>query len=232
MILVCRTPYYNMSVILPAPVHDYLAGLAQLPHPELEVIRHEGAAQGLPIVDPQSGALLHALVAATGAARILEIGTAIGYSALWMATALPPGGMLITLERDRGRAEAARAHFAAAGVADRVTVMIGDAAHYLHKIAGPFDLIFQDGDKASYTPLLDRLVQLLRGGGLLLTDNILWSGEVVPGFVDPPRRAAADTAAIAGYNRALAADARLFTTFLPIGDGVSLSVKRSDPTQS
>lgn len=219
-------------MILPTPVRDYLATLARLPHPELAVIHREGVAAGVPIVDPQSGALLHALVKASGATRVLEIGTAVGYSGLWMATALRTDGMLITLERDRTRAETARAHFEAAGVANRVTVMIGDASQYLHKIAGPFDLIFQDADKAAYGPLLDRLVSLLRPGGMLVTDNVLWSGEVVPGFVDPPQRAAADTAAIAAYNQQLASDARLFTTFLPVGDGLALSVKQQDPTHS
>jgi predicted O-methyltransferase YrrM len=213
-------------VILPTPVRDYLATLARLPHPELAVIHREGVAAGVPIVDPQSGALLHALVKTSGATRVLEIGTAVGYSGLWMATALRTDGMLITLERDRTRAETARAHFEAAGVANRVTVMIGDASQYLHKIAGPFDLIFQDADKAAYGPLLDRLVSLLRPGGMLVTDNVLWSGEVVPGFVDPPQRTAADTAAIAAYNQQLASDARLFTTFLAVGDGLALSVKQ------
>jgi predicted O-methyltransferase YrrM len=219
-------PYYNRVVIVPTPVQDYLATLAQLPHPELEAIHREGVAEGVPIVDRQSGALLHALVRASRATRVLEVGTALGYSGLWMATALPADGLLITLERDRSRAERARAHFEAAGVGSRVTVMIGDASQYLHKIAGPFDLVFQDADKAAYGALLDRLVALLRPGGLLVTDNVLWSGEVVPGFVDPPRRAAADTAAIAAYNQQLAGDARLFTTFLPVGDGVALSVKQ------
>ena len=214
-----------MSVLLPAPVQAYLATLVRLPHPELEVIQQEGVGQGIPIVDPLSGALLHALVKTSKATRVLEIGTAIGYSTLWMATALPADGTIITLERDRARAEIARGHFAAAGVGARVTVMIGDALQYLHKIAGPFDVVFQDGDKASYSPLLDRLVQLLRPGGVLVTDNVLWSGEVVPGFVDPPRRSPADTAAIGAYNQRLAADARLYTTFLPVGDGVAFSVK-------
>jgi predicted O-methyltransferase YrrM len=219
-------------VILPAPVHDYVSGFARLPHAELDAIREEGIGQGIPIVDPQSGALLHALVRASRAQRVLEIGTAIGYSSLWMATALPAEGMLITLERDRARAETARRHFTAAGVADRVTVIVGDATQYLHKVAGPFDLIFQDGDKASYAPLLDRLVAILRPGGVLVTDNVLWSGEVIPGYVNPPRRGAADTAAIAAYNQTLADDTRLFTTFLPIGDGIALSVKLQDTTHS
>jgi predicted O-methyltransferase YrrM len=213
-------------VILPAPVQEYLATLTRVPHPQLDAVRVSGDAQGLPIVDARTGALLHALVRLTGARRALEIGTAIGYSSLWMATALPADGTLITLERDRARATEARRHFDAAGLGERITVMIGDASQYLHKIAGPFDLIFQDGDKASYSPLLDRLIALLRPSGLLVTDNVLWSGEVIPGFVEPPQRRAADTAAIAAYNQKLAADERLYTTFVPVGDGVALSVKQ------
>jgi predicted O-methyltransferase YrrM len=136
-------------VITPPPVVNYLASLRRLPHPQLDVIAAE--ASGIPIVDPQTGALLHALVRTKPAARVLEIGTAIGYSGLWMASALPPDGMLITLERDAARAETARRHFALAGVSRQVTVMIGDATRYLHKLSGPFDLVFQDGDKAFYT---------------------------------------------------------------------------------
>jgi predicted O-methyltransferase YrrM len=214
-----------MSHITPRPVADYLGALHRLPHPVLERIATDGHAMHLPIVDAATGALLHALVHATGARRVLEIGTAIGYSTLWMATALPAGGALISLERDATRAEAARRFAADAGVDDRVNVMVGEAARVLHKIAGPFDLIFQDGDKAQYLPMLDRLVALLGPRGILVTDNILWDGEVVPGYVATPSRRPEDTAAIAEYSRALAADPRLFTTFLPVGDGVAVSTR-------
>lgn len=211
-------------MIVAPPILDYLDSLRRAPHPYLDVIAAESA--GIPIVDPQTGALLHALVRTKPAARVLEIGTAVGYSGLWMATALPAGGMLITLERDPARAETARRHFEAAGVSRQVTVMIGDATRYLHKLAGPFDLVFQDGDKALYTPLLDRLVALLAPGGMLVTDNVLWSGEVIPGFADPPTRSREDARAIAAYNGGLGADDRLFTVILPVGDGVALSIKR------
>lgn len=219
-----------MSALTPSAVAAYLAGLGRLPHPVLERIRAAGLAQGVPIVDPLTGALLHMLTRVSGATRVLEIGTAIGYSTVWMATALPAPGLLVTLERDPARAAAARAYMREAGVDDRVNVMIGDAARYLYKLAGPFDLIFQDGDKTSYGPLLDTLVGLLRPGGLLVTDNVLWSGEVVPGFVADPREDAADTAAIAAYNERLAADSRLATTWLTVGDGVALSVKNLEGT--
>ena len=216
-----------MSHLTPAPVARYLAALRPDPHPYLATIAADGHAQGLPIVDPDAGALLHACVRLTGATRVLEIGTAVGYSALWMAAALPPGGLLITLERDAARAAAARAHFAAAGVGPMVTVMAGDATRYLHKIAGPFDVIFQDGDKQQYGPMLDRLVGLLRPGGVLATDNMLWDGEVIDGYVAAPRHDAESTAAIRTYTRQLQDDPRLYTTILPVGDGVALSVKRA-----
>ena len=213
--------------LTPPAVAAYLASLSAAPHPVLARILDEGRANGIPVVDPLTGALLHALVRATAATRVLEIGTAIGYSTVWMAAALPSTGLLVTLERDPVRATTARAYLAEAGVDDRVTVVVGDADRYLHKLAGPFDLVFQDGDKAGYEPMLDRLVTLLRPGGVLVTDNVLWDGEVVPGFVTPPRRKPEDTAAIAAYNARVAADPRLTVSWLPVGDGIAIAVKKA-----
>jgi predicted O-methyltransferase YrrM len=214
-----------MPPLTPEPVLGYLAGLRRDPHERLAAIEREGRAEGLPLVYPDTAALLHALARSCGARRILEIGTAIGYSSLWLATALPADGMMITMEYDPARAARARDHFAAAGYGDRISVIVGDAARFLHKVSGPFDLIFQDSDKKLYEPMLDRLVDLLRPGGLLVVDNVLWNGEVIPGYVETPEKNAADTEAIAAFNRRLAADPRLYTTFLQVGDGVSLSVR-------
>ncbi|MCC7035235.1 MAG: class I SAM-dependent methyltransferase [Acidobacteria bacterium] len=212
------------SLVTPAVV-AYLAGLSRLPHPQLDVVAREGRAEGLPLVMPETGALLHALVRLTRARRVLEIGTAIGYSALWMATALPDDGQLLSLERDPARAARARAHAKAAGHEARVNVMAGDAARFLHKIAGPFDLIFQDGDKPGYLPMLDRLAAFLPPGGVLVTDNVLWSGSVVPGMAPLEDRDPADVAAIAAYNEHLVHDDRFYTVWLPVGDGVAVSTK-------
>jgi len=96
----------------------------------------------------------------------------------------------------------------------------------LAKVSGPFDLIFQDGDKNLYTPLLDRLVALLRPGGLLVTDNVLWDGEVVPGFKPKPERDAEYTRAIAEYNERLNAHPQLMTAIIPLRDGVAIAAKR------
>lgn len=214
-----------MGNITPQAVADYLSQLRRDPHERLAHIDREGRAEGLPLVYPDTGALLHTLARASGARRILEIGTCIGYSTLWMATALPADGVVITMEYDAARAARARDHFAAAGLADRVSVIVGDATRFLHKVAGPFDLIFQDSDKQLYEPMLDRLVDLLRPGGLLVADNVLWNGEVIPGYVAETKYSEEDTAALVRFSQRVAADARLYTSFLQVGDGVSVSVK-------
>jgi caffeoyl-CoA O-methyltransferase len=151
--------------------------------------------------------LLDVLIRAIRARRVLEIGTGTGASGLEIAAALPPDGRLITIERDAAAAMEARAAFADAGCEHRVSVMIGDAARYLHKIAGPFELILQDGDPSQYDTLHERLVTLVAPGGLLVTRNLTASGD---------------------YNKLLAGDARLITAFLESAKGLALSVKRLD----
>jgi predicted O-methyltransferase YrrM len=214
-----------MSGIVPEPVERYLANLNRMPDAVLQDIARAGEERDLPLVDAEVGALLRTLATAVGASRVLEIGTAIGYSGIWLAGALPPGGMLLTMELNPDRAREARDNFARAGVADRANVIVGNADRMLSKVSGPFDVIFQDGDKRLYTPMLDRLVGLLRPRGLLVTDNVLWSGEVVPGYVARPRHNPDDTQAIAEYNERLLGDPRLMTSIVPLRDGVAISVK-------
>jgi predicted O-methyltransferase YrrM len=214
-----------MGLIVPDAIERYLASLNRGGDRVLDEIARANQSRGLPLVDAEVGALLRVLATAINASRILEIGTAIGYSGIWLAGALPPGGMLITMEMNDERAKEARENFARAGLADRVSVVVGDAQLKLAKVAGPFDLIFQDGDKQLYSPLLDRLVALLRPRGLLVTDNVLWDGEVAPGFVETPKRDAAETRAIADYNARVAAHPALATSIVPLRDGLSISVK-------
>jgi predicted O-methyltransferase YrrM len=216
-----------MGQIVPDAVERYLAGLNRAGDAVLDAIARDGAQQQLPLVDAEVGALLRVLALASGATRILEIGTAIGYSGIWLAGALPAGGMLFTMEKDPDRARTARANFERAGVADRIGVIVGDAQVTIAKVAGPFDLIFQDGSKPLYNTLLDKLVALLRPGGLLVTDNVLWDGEVVPGFVPQAQRDSSDTKAIAEYNERLNAHPDLITATVPLRDGVAISVKRA-----
>src|SRR6266542_6460876 len=189
-----------MGQIVPEAVERYLEGLNHLADPVLRDIERDGREKQLPLIDAEVGALLRVLATAVRAARILEIGTAIGYSGIWLAGALPADGMLVTMVKDPERARIARENFERSGFASRVNVMIGDAERSLAKLGGPFDVIFQDGDKHQYGPMLDRLIELLRPGGLLLTDNVLWNGEVVPGFGGPSSRQVDARDAIAAYN--------------------------------
>jgi predicted O-methyltransferase YrrM len=156
--------------------------------------------------------LLETLALAGGARRVLEIGTGEGEATLALAGMLPADGMMITMEIDAATAGRARERLAAAGHGDRVSVMVGDAARFLHKISGPFDLIFQDGNQQQYDQMLDRLVGLLRPGGLLVVNRL-------------PGGNTGD--ALMAFRQRLAADSRLHTSFLAVGDGVSVSVKRA-----
>jgi predicted O-methyltransferase YrrM len=216
-----------MGQIVPDAVEHYLSALNHQRDGILDEIARVGAAEGLPLVDAEVGALLRVLATSIRAQRILEVGTAIGYSTIWLAGALPSGGMLFTIEKDAGRASRARENIARAHLSDRVTVIVGDAQLMLAKLSGPFDLVFQDGDKRLYVPLLGRLIDLLRPEGLLVTDNVLWDGEVVPGFVAAPLRNIEETKAIADYNERLNEHPHLLTATVPLRDGVSISVKRS-----
>jgi len=215
-----------MGAIVPDAIEQYLARLNHAADPVLQDIAEKGAARELPLVDAEVGALLRVLAVSIGAAKILEIGTAVGYSGIWLAGALPADGMLMTLEIDPDRAREARENFARAGLTDRTSVIVGDAERMIAKVAGPFDLVFQDGAKHLYSPLLDRIVSLLRPGGLLVTDNVLWGGKVVSGFA-PVSADDDNTRAIAEYNDRLATHPQLLTATVPLRDGVSISVKRS-----
>jgi len=215
-----------MGAIVPDAIEQYLARLNHAVDPVLQDIAEQGAARELPLVDAEVGALLRVLAVSIGAAKILEIGTAVGYSGIWLAGALPADGMLMTLEIDPDRAREARENFARAGLTDRTSVIVGDAERMIAKVAGPFDLVFQDGAKHLYSPLLDRIVSLLRPGGLLVTDNVLWGGKVVSGFA-PVSADDDNTRAIAEYNDRLATHPQLLTATVPLRDGVSISVKRS-----
>src|SRR5882762_4593356 len=124
-----------MGQIVPDTVERYLSGLNHASDPILDEIARTGEAQHLPLVDAEVGALLRVLATAVGARRILEIGTAIGYSGIWLAGALPPDGSLFTLELDQDRAREARENFTRAGLADRINVIVGDAKLMLAKVA-------------------------------------------------------------------------------------------------
>lgn len=209
----------NWAAIEPR-LAEYIDALAERGGDALRAVEDAGLRDGWPIVGAAEGSFLHILARAIGARRILELGTAIGYSGTWFARALPAEGQLITVEADPETAKTAEANLAATGSKDRVTVLVGPAQEILPDIEGPFDLVFVDIHKEGYPEVLDPCIRKLRVGGLLVTDNVLWSGKVA----DPKDRSK-DTAAIRTYNERLAKDPRMLAAILPLRDGVSVAIK-------
>ncbi len=200
----------------------YLDGL--LPDRDAVLTRLEAEAreENIPIVGPRVGGILQMLSSLVGARRILELGTAVGYSAIWLARGMGEGGKLTSVEARESMAERATLNLDEAGLGDLVEVRVGQALALLPKMDGPHDLVFNDIDKESYPQVIPHAKRLLRTGGLLVTDNVLWSGRVA----DPSDRDSW-TEAIRTYNRTLAEDEDMETVILPVRDGVSISVKRS-----
>jgi len=162
-------------------VDRYFAELLVPNDPALEGALASSEAAGLPPiqVSPLQGKFLWLLAKVCGARSILEIGTLGGYSALWLARALPPGGRLVTLEVDPKHAEVALGNLARAGLADRVEIKVGRAVDTLPRLQGPFDLIFIDADKAGYPDYLRLSLGLSRPGTVIVADNVVRRGEVI-----------------------------------------------------
>ncbi len=201
-------------------VADYVDTLAFRGDAALQEVERQGEAEGWPIVGAAEGSFLHILAKALSARRILELGTAIGYSGTWFARALPEDGRLVTVEADPETAQIAQRNFEKTGVAARVTVLVGQAQDVIKELKGPFDLVFVDINKDGYPEILPPSIERLRVGGLLVTDNVLWHGDVARKAVRTR-----ETQAIRAYNEALAKDPWMVTSILPIRDGVSVALK-------
>lgn len=200
-------------------IDDYIDRLATRGDPALREVERQGLEEGWPIVAAAEGSLLHILARSIGAKRILELGTAIGYSGTWLARALADGGELVTVEHDPETAVIARRNFEKTGVAAKVKILVGGAQTILADLKGPFDFIFNDIDKEGYPVVLEPCIERLRVGGLLVTDNVLWRGDVAR------TDRSAETAAIRTYNERMAKDSRMITAIVPLRDGVSIALK-------
>ncbi len=213
------------GVITTEAVQSYLSQIRPEPDPVLAEMEAHGARDGIPIVDPQAGQLLHVLASARGARRIVEVGTAIGVSTLYMARALPSDGELVSFDIDPERQGAARTYLDRAGVGDRVELRLQDAREGLSELEGPFDMAFIDGVKAQYPDYCELIVGLLGPRAVLAVDNVLMSGTVAEGRSDghwTDEQIAGQRAFIAK----LLADERLRSTVTPVGDGVLVAVIR------
>jgi len=211
-------------IVTPA-VQQYLDATRPAPDPLLAEMQAHGARERIPILDAQSGALLHVLARAIGARRIVEVGTAIGVSTLHLARALPPDGELVSFEIDPERRLAAQAYLERDDLHARVDLRLQDARAGLAELSGPFDLAFLDGVKAEYEDYLDLVVPLLRPGGLVAVDNVLMAGTVAENRSDG--HWTEEQIAIArAFNARLLSHPQLDATITPVGDGIALAARR------
>lgn len=215
------------SINLDDQLYDYYRRVAFRDDPLLAALRDYTATlpEANMQVSPEQGAFLGMMVALTGAASVIEVGTFTGYSALCMARALPAQGRLLALDTSDEWTAVARDYWQRAGVAERIELRLGDARASLQQMldaggAGGTDLMFVDADKESYPDYLELGLALLRQGGLLMFDNVLWNGTVA----DPDHREAS-TVAIRTLNETLARDPRVEICMLPLSDGLTLARK-------
>lgn len=218
----------SRSVRSSAQLFDYIAAVSLREPEPLRRLRAETERQPLAQmrIDPEQGQFMALLARILGARRCLEIGTFTGYSALWVALALPPDGQLITCDINEETTAVARRHWQAAGVAERIDLRLGPALGTLDALigagrSGTFDFAFIDADKESYDAYYERVLGLLRPGGLVLVDNVLWGGSVA----DPKIRDRTTTA-LRAFNRKLHEDARIDLCLLAMGDGLTVARKR------
>lgn len=220
------------TIYLDDRLHDYLTTVSVRESDALRALREETAL--LPMaqmqISPEQGQFMALLVRLTGARRCLEVGTFTGYSAMACAEALPADGQLIALDVSEEWTRIARRHWQAAGLGDRIELRLGPADHAMHRMldagqAGTFDQVFVDADKPSYRVYCDLALALLRPGGLLLVDNVLWDGRVAD-----PEIADEDTLAIRSLNEYLSRHPDINISLVPIGDGLTLARKR-EPDQ-
>lgn len=217
---------YDLDAIVAPYITSYIREKTTHNNPMLLGLEEYARENKVPIAEPETARLLSVITKLIKPKRILEVGCAIGYSSAIMSQGLAPNGEIITIEYDAKTAEIARNNIKKAGLSDKITVVEGDAKDYLSYIDEDesFDIVFLDGPKAHYLFMLDDAVRLLKKGGLLISDNILFKGMTADDdhFV---RRKVTIINRLREYIDALMAHPQLETSILSQGDGVTLSVK-------
>jgi predicted O-methyltransferase YrrM len=201
----------------------YLARLHTQPSPLLLELEELGIGAGIPIVDRATGRLLSTLVHCMQANRILEIGTAYGYSTLWMALAMPPAGKIWTIDPDRERTKIAAQYFERAGVSEKIDITNQPALEILETLSHRnLDIVFLDANKEQYPEYLELCVPMLKRSGLMIVDNLLWSGKAAA----PEKPSdSADTRGIRQFNDLFLHHPLLDATIVPLGDGVGIGAR-------
>jgi predicted O-methyltransferase YrrM len=202
---------------------SYLTRFHHEPPPLLLELEQQGLKEGIPIVDRASGRLLSTLVHAMMANRVLEIGTAYGYSTLWMALALPPAGHIWTIDPDVERTDVARGYFERAGVGDKIDIINQPALEVLEMWSQRnLDIIFIDALKTEYADYLERAIPMLKRSGLVIIDNLLWGGRAA---AEPSPKDTAETKAIREFNKIFLTHPQLDATIVPVGDGIGIGAR-------
>jgi predicted O-methyltransferase YrrM len=219
----------NRSIGLSDTLYGYLLSVS-LREPEvLRRLRAQTAQDSMARMQiaPEQGQFMALLVQLMGAKRLLEVGVYTGYSSLWCALALPDDGRIVACDVSEQWTSVARRYWEEAGVSDKIDLRLAPAKETLDDLlasgqAGTFDFIFIDADKQGYADYYERALQLLRPGGLIAVDNVLWSGRVAD-----PAVADRDTKALRSFNERLLRDERITLSLLPIADGLTLALKRA-----
>jgi caffeoyl-CoA O-methyltransferase len=213
---------------------DFIASVTPDPEPAVLALEADGLRDRMPIVDRPTGLLLRAL--AHGRRRIVEVGTAIGYSALWLALGSAPDGTVVTIDPDAGRTQRARGYWRAAGIPDTRISVVGmpalDAfAADVPELRGPFDLAFIDALKPEYAAYVEALVPRLAPGALVLADNVLYGGLVAgrSGFREESGSEVRSADALRAFDAAILADPRFVATIIPMCDGILLATYVGGP---
>jgi len=205
-------------MIINPEIERYIDGLLPSRDAVLQEMEDQAAKRNIPIIGPAVARVLAQLVMISKAKRIFELGSAIGYSTIWLARAAGAGAEVHYSDGSPDNAREAAGYFKQAGVAHLIQVHVGDALASLAQTQGEFDLIFNDVNKEGYPAVLDAVASRLKSGGLFVTDNTLWHERVLN-----PREES--DLAVTSFNRKLYDSTRFFTTLLPIRDGVSVSLK-------
>ncbi|NIW79678.1 MAG: methyltransferase domain-containing protein [Calditrichae bacterium] len=206
-------------MIVQPDVDNYLKEFAPVPNPILEEMEAYGKARNFPIVGPMVGRLLVSLIYFGHVHTILECGSGYGYSAMWMALALPENGRITCIEYDEDNIDKGKEFFEKAGLSHKVNFIKGNSLEIVPELSQTFDLIVNDVNKEQYPRLLPIMIRRLRIGGMLISDNVLWKGKVAHQAEDKA------TESIQEFNEMLYNEKSLWTTLIPLRDGLSVSIK-------
>ncbi|MBA3242884.1 MAG: O-methyltransferase [Acidobacteria bacterium] len=213
----------RLDAIIRPEQAEYLERLLPANTGLLEEMESYAAEHRVPIADREVARFLEITARAVGARRVLEIGMAIGYSVIHLARALPEDGLIVTIEPDESMIEHSEAYLRRAGLWERVRIERGPALEVLPRLSETFDLVFLDALKEEYGEYLELSLPLLRTGGVVVADNLLWGGQVAGEIREPEQTAS--TQALREFNRQFIRHPQLLAVVLPVGDGLGYAVK-------